>query len=541
MQDFCKAVKREDLEFIDKFSSNTKNLRSKMRNFDSPLHYALKNTSSFEIIKLMVQRGFNVNAVNSYKNTVLHLALQYHPTWEIISFLVEAGARVQMVNKYLDTPLHFACRYGASSRIITLLLKHGSLVNKKNSNKYTPLHYIVMSKNQKEKMYQLVETLLKNGANINSLNKGDTPLHQALKNSVKIEVIKLLVEKNSNLKIKNSWGDTPLSHAITTDMKTKIIKCLIEKTPNLNLRDKDGFTPIFHACTKPSRKKVLRLLLENKAKLNLVDKKGLSPLLHACLSKLPINEIELLLEYGALIKVGKKKAWEMTDDPETKKILLTHKSLQDDFRRILDKKIGCDIILNEKISFHKSMFEVRTGKKMDENTLQLLKKHPNNIIKRFLNWVYSGLISPKDSKVLQLAKSLNVENILLRRSKNSLVKDLQKLYALEETKDFSIIVEEKEIKIHKFVLMARSGLFRQMFNLVKDDNSINVKDFSSKSKKTLDLLIKFYYIDNIEDINNSINETVLEELEDADDYYRLSKYSRLPYILEKEWLKLIEN
>ncbi|KAJ3435086.1 cyclin-dependent kinase inhibitor 2c [Anaeramoeba flamelloides] len=541
LQEFCEAIKQKDIEFVKTFSAQKKNLSPRMRNLDSPLHYAVKNSSNFEIIKILVEAGFEINTINSYKNTVLHLALQHNPTFEIISYLVKNNAKVRAINRYQDTPLLFACRYGSPIEVIQLLLDKGARVNYKNVNKYTPLHYAVMSKKNVNETSKIVSLLIKNGAKINLFNKKDTPLHQSLKTNTRLEIVKILIQNKANLKMKNNWGDTPLLHAANTDLPFPVLKFLLDSGSDPNVRDNDGFSTFTYSCQKPERSQLFYYLLNNGFKINVnaVDKKGFIPLFHAIKNNLQIEKIDLLLEKGALMNIGKKQAMGMTDNEEIKQLLLIHTTLTSDLRRILEKKIACDVELNEDISFHSQLFQIRTGKKLDKKTIEILKSYNNKVIKRLLNWIYFGLLSPKDKLCRELASKLKIANILKRRSKASIAQDLTKLYLDESTKDFTIIVNDKEIKMHKFVLIARSQLFRDMFTLVKNDSSNTVKDVSSKSFRSLKIMFKFFYSDVLEE--NEIDESILEELDDANDFYKLCRNSSLPYLIDKSWIKCLEN
>ncbi|KAJ3443602.1 cyclin-dependent kinase inhibitor 2c [Anaeramoeba flamelloides] len=541
LQEFCEAIKQKDIEFVKTFSAQKKNLSPRMRNLDSPLHYAVKNSGNFEIIKILVEAGFQINTINSYKNTVLHLALQHNPTLEIISYLIKKNAKIRVTNRYQDTPLLFACRYGSPIEVIQLLLDKGARVNYKNVNKYTPLHYAVMSKKNVNETSKIVSLLIKSGAKINLFNKKDTPLHQSLKTNTRLEIVKILIQNKANLKMKNNWGDTPLLHAANTDLPFPVLKFLLDSGSDPNVRDNDGFSTFTYSCQKPERSQLFYYLLNNGFKINVnaVDKKGFIPLFHAIKNNLQIEKIDLLLEKGALMNIGKKEAMTMTDNEEIKQLLLIHTTLTSDLRRILEKKIACDVKLNEDISFHSPLFQIRTGKTLDEKTIEILKSYENKVIKRLLNWIYFGLLSPKDKLCRELASKLKIANILKRRSKASIAQDLTKLYLDESSKDFTIIVNDKEIKMHKFVLIARSQLFRDMFTLVKNDSSNTVKDVSSKSFRSLKIMFKFFYSDVLEE--NEIDESILEELDDANHFYKLCRNSSLPHLIDKSWIKCLEN
>ncbi|KAJ5075931.1 hypothetical protein M0811_06793 [Anaeramoeba ignava] len=75
-----------------------------------------------------------------------------------------------------------------------------------------------------------------------------------------------------------------------------------------------------------------------------------------------------------------------------------------------------------------------------------------------------------------------------KKGRKGILKDLSKLYKKNETKDFTIIVEdEKEIKVHKLILLLRSELFKGMISKV--GKSHQVYDYSGKSFETINQLI----------------------------------------------------
>jgi len=71
-----------------------------------------------------------------------------------------------------------------------------------------------------------VKILVEAGANINALgDKASTPIFSAV-NSESIEVVKYLVQKGADLKIKNEWDRSIINYAKNTSTPIQIIKFL---------------------------------------------------------------------------------------------------------------------------------------------------------------------------------------------------------------------------------------------------------------------------------------------------------------------------
>ncbi|KAJ6250081.1 hypothetical protein M0813_16343 [Anaeramoeba flamelloides] len=87
--------------------------------------------------------------------------------------------------------------------------------------------------------------------------------------------------------------------------------------------------------------------------------------------------------------------------------------------------------------------------------------------------------------------------------------------------------EYVKIPIHKLILIARSRLFRDMFdNLNEKEKNINqIKDYTGKSYESLQILIKYFYTNTIElpsDNNYYDTELIKDELHDTIEYYQLN-------------------
>ena len=74
----------------------------------TPLHIACENDNE-DIIKLLISKGVDVNAVDKDINTPLHIACTNN-NFDIIKLLIDNGAKVKCQNKNNETPLHKACK-----------------------------------------------------------------------------------------------------------------------------------------------------------------------------------------------------------------------------------------------------------------------------------------------------------------------------------------------------------------------------------------------------------------------------------------------
>ncbi|KAJ5074480.1 speckle-type poz protein [Anaeramoeba ignava] len=125
---------------------------------------------------------------------------------------------------------------------------------------------------------------------------------------------------------------------------------------------------------------------------------------------------------------------------------------------------------------------------------------------------------------------------MIKKGRKGIIKDLSKLYEKEETKNFKIICSnEKEIKVHKLILIIRSELFKAMFELNIQDSTNQVHDYSKKRNETIQQFIYFLYHDEFKiEINKNKNyEEINEELEDIKDYFQLNPNSIIDLILNK--------
>ncbi len=106
-----------------------------------------------------------------------------------------------------------------SFKQVEILLRKGANPNIPQNDGRIPLHSSTVKQN-----LQIVELLLTNGSNPNIQGKlyGQTPVHLAVKNSVKPTILLLLVKNGGSLLIKDKYDKKPTDYVETDEMRDTI-------------------------------------------------------------------------------------------------------------------------------------------------------------------------------------------------------------------------------------------------------------------------------------------------------------------------------
>lgn len=140
-----------------------------------------------EAIKLFLDEGMNINAVNKRGQTALIRAAEYQRE-ELVTLLLEKGADVEFIGeRHARTPLMEAAGVGNNS-IIKQLVGKGATVNAKDYEGTTPLHFAVMYGH-----LETVKLLIELGAdpNVQAAGLGRTPMSLAEANGY-MEIVQIL-------------------------------------------------------------------------------------------------------------------------------------------------------------------------------------------------------------------------------------------------------------------------------------------------------------------------------------------------------------
>jgi hypothetical protein len=93
---------------------------------EGSLLFEVTKAAQPRLCKLLIERGANVHARNSFGDTPLHYAA-YHATPEVCEVLLQAGANVHAIGHGNNTPLHHAAATGSIELVECLVAAGGDL------------------------------------------------------------------------------------------------------------------------------------------------------------------------------------------------------------------------------------------------------------------------------------------------------------------------------------------------------------------------------------------------------------------------------
>ena len=156
-------------------------------------------------IKTLVSQGVSPNIMDSKGELMLNLAIRDKSDAVVAYLLANKATDVDISNKVGETPLMMASIEGNLPLVKTLVVQNKAQINHIG---WTPLHY-ASSRGQLE----VAQYLITNGATIDSMSPSNTtPLMMATLGGNE-ELIKLLLDKGADLKLRNDQGFTAIDIA----------------------------------------------------------------------------------------------------------------------------------------------------------------------------------------------------------------------------------------------------------------------------------------------------------------------------------------
>ena len=304
-KEFLDAVERRDVARINATLARGADVNAKESiNGHFALQYAI-NWPDESLVKLLLEKGANVNLADSLGDTALvDAAGGGGPDYvRIVALLLSHGADVHAAN---DAAI-FAAAKRADPEVLRMLIDKGALVNAKDSDNTGETVLMAAASGVSDRKLQM---LLAAGADLKATNdEGETSLMKAvqLQHSVspqdRLPMIQLLVKNGANVNATDKRGNSPLLLSVVQYMSEaggiishpEVVKFLLDQGANVQTTDAQGKTALMMAAvTWKGSLEIPQLLIERGIKIDAQDDKGVSALMIAA-EKDKLDLVQLLL------------------------------------------------------------------------------------------------------------------------------------------------------------------------------------------------------------------------------------------------------
>ena len=250
----------------------------------TPLMYTAE-IGSVEAMRLLLDRGADVNAQNAYGSTAL--------MWSVsdpdkVRLLLDHGAQVNTAARTGRTALIIAAFTNPSAEVVRLLLAKGAKVDVMDVRHVTPLNAATFGNDT-----ATVRLLLEAGADFDTADTfiGLTPLMNAAGNR-NVEAVKLLLAKGAKVNAVSKTEGLPKIQTGTVEFggwtpllmasafgPPEAVKVLLDAGARIDAQDYRGFTPLMLAVgTDRYDRRIVNLLMAHGADLSPTNHAGESAL-----------------------------------------------------------------------------------------------------------------------------------------------------------------------------------------------------------------------------------------------------------------------
>lgn len=209
------------------------------------------STGNVEVVKELLDNGFNPNEDIGGFNTPLYLAVESRNT-EMVALLLSYGANPNTFVAESMTPLHSIACILSVDELCSLMKVYGDTIT---LNNYIKTFFVY----NETRNLKITELLISYGANVNVYNcKNLTPLHIAASSGSR-KMVAMLLEHGANVTAQTSYHETALHFAVSIN-SYEISELLIENGVDINAKNMDSVTAL-HLAMEVESQPVVALLL----------------------------------------------------------------------------------------------------------------------------------------------------------------------------------------------------------------------------------------------------------------------------------------
>ena len=252
---------------------------------------SIKNRDVASCEKLL-KKNADPNAKDIRKKyTALHLAISAE-SFDICQMLLDAGADPDLTSPYIGSPLSH-CYKSNQIHIARLLLEKGADIEEKNTSGET----FVLQEMLKEKRHEWIKLFVEYNADLNVKNHNLlSPLRLAVQNNDSL-LTDLFLNSNSDINEADTLNGSLMWSALEKG-NVVIAELLLDYGANIHNSNKMGNNLLMHELTNDARPEIVKFLIRNGIDVNQKNRDGMTALMIAALNRHP-HAVQILIDNGA--------------------------------------------------------------------------------------------------------------------------------------------------------------------------------------------------------------------------------------------------
>lgn len=255
----------------------------------TPLQWAIYNHKSMELVKLLVNNGASLQALDHDGDTPLGVAVMYKNHEAVKTLLQEKDCDPTIASRRGRSPLHHAATGHENMEIFQLLVERGADVNQTSKSGIgSPLQQACQNKN---KGLEMIDFLLEKGANLHAQSGTLGFVISAAALYGTSEIISLLLKRGATVNVEDAMGRKPIH--ISCAGGAVNFQEIYNAGGNQHLQDKDNLgRTVFHWAAQHGQHEILEKLIAKLGTklLDDPDVDGWTPLMWTCLPHLYAEE-----------------------------------------------------------------------------------------------------------------------------------------------------------------------------------------------------------------------------------------------------------